>query len=256
MVMSARGVIVFAASLCTLLMGCSPTDSQSNLNPEVNAELEQTSAERQLLENEWRKAKEGFAQAASLYRFMMQHSASVEDTKAWALVADTHEEWATQSPDQFVLGFEKSCVPSVTSAFDRAGSNMIQYGKDLGTSTDPKALKLSPKLVAYGSDLANMNALCEKAAQDLKDTREAEKAASQTPPSYEPAPAPSGTDDHPYAKAAGQIIGLTLATALVGGLLVLDYTAARGAASPTIVEPTPTHCTSYQVGMYTNTNCY
>jgi hypothetical protein len=254
-IISPKSGITTIAAGAFFFVACSPAVTQSNSNPDVSASIEQTSAERQRVQEGWNKAKQDFAQAAALDRFMMQHSSSVEDTKAWALVAETHEDWATLDIDQFTINFDKSCVPTVTGAFDRAGSAMIQYGKDLGTSRDPKALNLSPKLVEYGSDLANLNSICEKMAQQIKDAKEAEKTTSVAS-SYIPPPAQSNSNDHPYAKAAGEVLGLTLATALVGGLLVLDYAAARSAAAPPVVQTMPMHCTSYQIGMYTDTNCY
>ena len=247
--------LTIALSGVLLTAGCSSTATDQT--PNVAASIEQTSAERQRVEEKWKQTKDAFAQAASLDKFMMQHAASVDDTKAWALVADTHDEWANEDLSEFGSSFERSCVPSVTDAFDKAGSRMIQYGQDLGRSTDPKAIKLSPELVAYGANIGNLKSICEKTAQQIKEAQDEEAAASSRATTIAAAaPAPSSTETHPYANAVGQIIGLTLAAALVGGLLVLDYEAARNAAAPTFVQTTPSHCTSYQTGAYTQTNCY
>lgn len=248
--------LAIALSGVFLNAGCSSTATDQT--PSVAASIEQSSVERQQVEEKWKQTKEAFAQAASVDKFMMRHAASVDDTKAWAIVADTHNEWANDNLSEFASNVEKSCVPTVTDAFDKTGSRMIQYGQDLGRSTDPKAIKLSPALVEYGANLGNMKSICEKTAQQIKEAQDEEAAASSRATTLATTEsAPSSTESsHPYAMAVGQIIGLTLATALVGGLLLLDYEAARHAAAPTFIQTTPSHCTSYQTGAYTQTNCY
>ena len=185
----------------------------------------------------------------------MQRSGSVEDAKAWALVADTHRGWAGDSLEKFASRFQDSCVPSVTTAFDSAGSDMIRFGQTVGNSPDPKVAKLSPTLMKYGSDLANLKSVCEQVAEQTKEAQEAQASVAAPPVSAE-ATAPASSSDHPYLKAAGEIVGLTLATALVAGLFVLDYEAARSAAASQTTVVTPSHCTSYQTGNYVNTDCY
>src|SRR5258708_3153072 len=131
MFLSVRTRLLGIALSCVYLAGCSPTANQS---PNVAASIEQTSAQRRQIDEKWVQTREAFGQAASLDKFMMQHAASVDDTKAWALVANTHSEWANEDLAEFA---------SNTDAFDKAGSHMIQYGQDLGRSRDPKAIKLS-----------------------------------------------------------------------------------------------------------------
>jgi hypothetical protein len=242
--------IAVIVSVCAA--SCAPAISNSALsNPEVKAAVDAAARERQQSEAQWNQMRKAFAEAALMDAFMMQQSKSVDDTKAWSLVADTHREWAGDSLDEFATNLQNYCVPSVTTAFDDAGSNMISIGKQLISSPDPKRAALSPGLIKYGSDLANLKTVCEQLAQQNKEVQEAQASAMTLPASSTQAP----SDEHPYLKAAGEVVGLTLATALVGGLLVLDYAAARRAAADQTVVVSPTHCTSYQTGNFVNTNC-
>lgn len=247
-------VIVVCAALCC--EGCASSASNSAAsNPEIKAAMEEATRERQETEQKWDQSRQAFTQAANVDTYMMQRSSSVEDAKAWALVADTHRGWAGDSLEEFASRFQNSCVPSVTTAFDSAGSDMIRFGQTVGNSPDPKVAKLSPTLMKYGSDLANLKSVCEQVAEQTKQAREVQ-ASVAAPPVSTDATAPASSSDHPYLKAAGEVVGLTLATALVAGLFVLDYEAARSTAASQTTVVTPSHCTSYQSGNYVNTDCY
>jgi hypothetical protein len=245
--------LCIAAILSICAASCAASVSNSPLsNPEVKAAVDEAARERQQSEQQWEKVRKDFAEASHVDAFMVQQSKSVDDTKAWSLVADTHREWAGDSLDEFARNFQNYCVPSVTTAFDDAGSNMIALGKQLSSSPDPKTAALSPSVIKYGSDLAILKTVCEQQAQQNKEVQEAQASAMALPTSATQA----SSDEHPYWNAAGEVVGLTLATALVGGLLVLDYAAARRAAASQPVVVSPTHCTSYEMGNYVNTNCY
>jgi len=99
-----------------------------------------------------------------------------------------------------------------------------------------------------------LKTVCEQLAQQDKEAREREAQASAIamPASTTQTP----LDEHSSSSIAGEAVGLTLATALIGGLLVLDYAAARRTATSQPVIVSPTHCTSYRIGNYVNTNCY
>lgn len=217
--------------------------------------MEEATQERQQQEQQWDKSRQAFTQAANVDAYMMQKSGSVEDAKAWTLVADTHRSWAGDSLEEFASRFQDSCVPSVTTAFDSAGSDMIRFGQTVGNSPDPKVAKLSPTLVKYGGDLAGLKTVCEQVSQQTKEAQEAQASVAAAPVSAD-STAPAGSTDHPYLKAAGEVVGVTLATALVAGLFVLDYEAARNATPSQTTIVTPSHCTSYQTGNFVNTDCY
>lgn len=238
------------AMLSVCAASCGPSANNSALsNPEVKAAVDDAARERRQSEAQWNQMRKQFTEAARLDSFMMQQSKSVDDTKAWSLVADTHREWAGNSLDEFATNFQNHCVPSVTTAFNDAGSNMINLGKQLSSSPDPKRAALSPSVIKYGSDLATLKTVCEQLAQQDKEAREREAQASAMA-------MPVSTTQAPSSSIAGEALGLTLATALIGGLLVLDYAAARRAAASPPVIVSPTHCTSYQMGNFVNTNCY
>jgi hypothetical protein len=247
-------VLIMCTALCSV--GCASSAGNSAAsNPEIKAAMEEASRERQESEQRWHQSRQAFAQAANVDTYMMQRSGSVEDAKAWALVADTHRGWAGDSLEEFASRFQDSCVPSVTTAFDTAGSDMIKFGQSLANSPNSKIAKLSPTLMKYGSDLANLNTVCEQVTQQEKEAQEAQAAAVGTP-STTSATQPAASSDHPYLKAASEVVGLTLATALVAGLFVLDYEAARTANAPQTTVVAPTHCTSFQTGSFVNTDCY
>ncbi len=246
-------VAIMCAALC--VEGCAASVGNSAAsNPEIKAAMEEATQERQESERRWVQSRQAFTQAASVDTYMMQRSSSVEDAKAWALVADTHRGWAGDSLNEFASRFQDSCVSSVTTAFDTAGSDMIRFGQTVANSPDPKIAKLSPTLMKYGSDLANLNSVCEQVSQQAKEAQEAQ--ASVVSPPVANATTQADSSDHPYLKAAGEVVGLTLATALVAGLFLLDYEAARSAAASQTTVVTPTHCTSYQTGSFVNTDCY